>query len=227
MNMHVTPVDLQAKPTKETYDRLQQAYEHFNKALFGGTLPNALITFRARRGTFGYFIGGRFLSEDGRAADEIALNPACFTGRPVKEGLSTLVHEMVHLFQHHHGEPGRGRYHNREWAEKMKAVGLQPTATGTEGGKEIGESVIHLIVPGGAFDEAADKLLAKGFDIVWKEAPEAPGEAEAEGDAAIPAAPRSGQRVRYCCPACDLKAWAKHDVSLICGTDNVPLIATA
>ena len=42
------------KPTKETYDRLQQAYEHFNKALFGGTLPNALITLQRRKGTFGY-----------------------------------------------------------------------------------------------------------------------------------------------------------------------------
>lgn len=51
MNMHAASLaqaGLQVKPTRETYDRLQQAYEHFNRALFGGTLPNALITLQAR-----------------------------------------------------------------------------------------------------------------------------------------------------------------------------------
>ncbi len=117
------------KPTKETYDRFQQAYEHFNKALFENALPNALITLQRRKGTFGYFAGARFSDVNGRPADEIALNPAHFASRALPEILSTLMHEMVHLWQHHHGTPGRGRYHNREWAEKMKAVGLQNLRT--------------------------------------------------------------------------------------------------
>jgi len=44
----LTQPGLQVRSTKDTYDRLQQAYEHFNRALFGGTLPNALITLQAR-----------------------------------------------------------------------------------------------------------------------------------------------------------------------------------
>lgn len=224
-NSPVDPAALTIKPTKETYERLQQAHEYFNKALFGGTLPNALITFQRRKGTFGYFAGGRFQNDAGQQADEIALNPMHFASRSQKDILGTLVHEMAHQWQRHEGQPGRGRYHNREWAEKMKAIGLQPSDTGVEGGKETGETLGHYIIPGGPFDVAAGKLLGKGFALTWKDAPElsdpATGESEAE-----PATPKSGKRVRYCCPRCDLKAWAKHDVRLLCGTDNVAMLPT-
>lgn len=226
MNVH-TPLpatDITIKPTRETYDRLQQACDHFNKALFEGTLPNALITLQRRKGTYGYFASAKFQRDDGKAADEIALNPARFHNRPLKEILATLVHEMVHLWQHHQGEPGRGRYHNREWAEKMKSIGLQPTDTGSEGGNEIGESVGHFIIEKGSFDAAADKLLAREFGLVWKEIPEAPITAEGEGEAQPVTTQKSGKRVRYCCPACDLKAWAKHEARLMCGEHMIAML---
>lgn len=217
----------QIKPTKETYDRLQQAYEHFNKALFGSVLPNALITLQRRKGTFGYFAGARFRHEDGREADEIALNPATFIERPLKDILGTLVHEMVHLWQHHQGQPGRGRYHNREWAAKMKEVGLQPTDNGAEDGKETGEAVGHLIIAAGPFDQAASKLIAKEFAIAWKEAPTAHHPTTGDGAAEPETLQKSGKRVRYCCPSCDLKAWAKHDARLMCADDKELLVASA
>lgn len=226
MNTAPDPSSLQIRPTKETYDRFQQADEHFNKLLFDGMLPNALITLQRRKGTYGYFAGARFRHEDGRTADEIALNPATFTDRPYKEVLATLVHEMVHLWQHHKGEPGRGRYHNREWADKMKELGLQPTDNGGEDGKETGESVSHLIVQGGPFDEAADRLLGKGFTIIWKEAPATHQAAKGEGAAEPEAVQKSGKRVRYFCPDCDLKAWAKHEARLMCADDKALMVAT-
>jgi predicted SprT family Zn-dependent metalloprotease len=212
------------KPTKETYDRLQQAYDHFNNLLFSRTLPNALITLQRRKGTYGYFAGARFRHEDGRQADEIALNPATFMQRPVKDILGTLVHEMVHLWQHHHGTSGRGRYHNREWADRMKSIGLQPTDNGAEGGKETGETVGHLIVPAGPFDQAADRLMGREFAIVWKETPAPPPQAKGEGAAGPETLQKSGKRLRYRCPDCDLKAWAKHDARLMCADDKVLMV---
>ncbi|WP_341857978.1 SprT-like domain-containing protein [Sinorhizobium medicae] len=226
MNMQSAPALLSIKPTRDTYDRLQLAYEHFNKALFGNELPNALITLQRRKGTFGYFSGDRFNNNEGRAADEIALNPARFADRPLIDVLGTLVHEMVHLWQHHHGTPGRGRYHNREWADKMKSVGLQPTDTGEDGGKETGETVSHMIVPGGAFEHAAQKLIAKDFAITWKEAPAAPLP-NLNGNDEAAATQKSGKRLRYACPDCALKAWAKHDARLICGDHMVPMVVSA
>lgn len=216
------------KPTKETYERLQQAYDYFNKVLFDGMLPNALITFQRRKRTLGYFAGGRFSDNEGRPADEIALNPAHFASRSLPEVLSTLVHEMVHLHQYHFGKPGRGRYHNKEWATQMKAIGLQPTDTGMEGGQETGETITHMIVPGGAFAKAAERLLERGFVIPWKDAPEPPA-AGSDGDGAgLEDEPgKSGKRVKYCCPTCDLKAWAKHEAKLMCAEHMTLMVPAA
>jgi hypothetical protein len=133
---------------------------------------------------------------------------------------------MTHLWQHHHGKPGRSRYHNREWAEKMKAIGLQPTDTGEEGGKETGDSVHHLIIPNGKFDRVATELIKRGFTIAWTERPiltptndEGENEDENDKDGSPKKENKSGKRVKYVCPheACDLKAWAKHDARLVCG----------
>ena len=40
-----------------------------------------------------------------------------------------LVHEMVHVWQEQYGHPASRGYHNKQWAAKMKAVGLQPSGT--------------------------------------------------------------------------------------------------
>jgi predicted SprT family Zn-dependent metalloprotease len=204
------------KPTRETYDPLQQAYENLNRSLFEGALPNCLITLQRSKKSYGYFCGDRFGRADGTLTDEIALNPIHFRDRPQDEVLATLVHEMAHLWQHHFGRPGRGRYHNREWAEKMKAIGLQPTSTGKEGGDETGDVMGHLIVPDGLFDRAIRKLLAKGLIVSWVEQPEKHADA-ADNDDSEEKESKSGKRVRYLCPHGDTKAWAKHGAKLICG----------
>ncbi|MCF8884135.1 SprT-like domain-containing protein, partial [Erythrobacter sp. SN021] len=81
--------------------------------------------------------------------DEIALNPAHFANRKPREVLSTIAHEMVHLWQHHYGSPPRKGYHDKQWAAKMHEIGLIPTDTGEIGGKETGQKVTHLIEENG------------------------------------------------------------------------------
>jgi SprT-like family protein len=219
--------DLSIEPTKETYDQFQEAYAYFNRALFEGQLPNCLITLQRNKRSYGYFCGDRFGRADGLITDEIALNPRYFHLRPVAQVLSTLVHEMAHLWQHHCGKPGRGPYHNREWAHRMTAIGLHPSSTGKEGGHETGDSVGHYIVPGGPFEVAAHELLMTGFAITWTEKP--PPEAAdppiegAEGSDQEPKTPKSGKRVKYTCPTCRLNAWAKDRVQLLCGGDMTPM----
>ena len=217
------------KPTRETYEQLQHAYDRMNAGLFGGALPNALITLQRRNRTYGYFSGGRFARDDGRQADEIALNPAHFRDRPVQEVLSTLAHEMAHLWQHHFGKPGRGRYHNREWAAKMKETGLHPTDTGEEGGKETGDHVHHIIVPDGLFDRLARKMLARGYVITWTEQPRLTPEGEAGGGERGREG-KSGKRVKFICPHEHpderdrvFKAWARHGAALLCGEHRAPM----
>lgn len=59
------------------------------------------------------------------------------------------AHEMAHVRQQTHGSPPRSSYHDRQWAAKMKEIGLQPSTTGEPGGIEAGQSVTHYIIPGG------------------------------------------------------------------------------
>ena len=214
------------KPTKETYDAFQQAYDVLNRSLFKSELPNCLITLQRRKRTYGYFSAERFGREDGHATDEIALNPAHFRDRPVKEILATLAHEMVHLWQHHFGKAGRSRYHNKQWAEKMKAIGLQPTDTGEEGGKETGDKVHHMISLDGRFDRLTSKLLARGFAITWMEKPRADTAASSQsGGENAETKSKSGKRVKYICTneQCDQKAWARHEAKLVCGHHMLPM----
>lgn len=214
------------EPTRETYDAFQQAYDHFNWTLFDSKLPNCLITLQRKGRTYGYFCRKRFVSSDDTPCDEIALNPAVFHQRSVEETLSTLVHEMVHLWQFHFGSPGRGRYHNRQWAEKMKSIGLQPSHTGAPGGNELGDQMSHYIIENGSFANAAKELTVRDFRIEWRDR----GIAAAlgiQGGSTIssPITPKSGKRVKYTCQTCGQNAWANHNANLICGDDQSPMEA--
>ena len=200
------------KPTEQTYNELQTAYDYFNKTLFADQLPPCLITMQRKNRTRGYFSGNRWNSsqDESQLTDEIALNPAHFANRTTDEVLSTLVHEMVHLWQHHFGTPSRTGYHNKEWAKKMTDVGLIPSNTGQEGGKQTGQQMTHYIAPAGAYANASAKLLQKGFVIPWL-------------DRAVDSPERkkkANTRSKYSCPSCGINAWAKPDAHFICGDCN-------
>ena len=96
-----------ANPTAKTYAALNQAFDFFNVSLFGGELPACLVTLQRKNKAYGYFAGGRFGSKDGaEITDEIALNPSHFKSRTDEQSLSTLAHEMAHLWQHHGSRRG-------------------------------------------------------------------------------------------------------------------------
>ena len=42
-------------PSSELYSSLQNAYSHFNKALFEGQLPEVIFTVQRNKGVMGYF----------------------------------------------------------------------------------------------------------------------------------------------------------------------------
>lgn len=192
--------------TQAEYATFQKAYDFFNAELFAGILPNVLVTLQRHARAYGYFGAERFV---GRASEEVthelALNPDHF-GRTDEAILSTLAHEMCHVWQHVHGTPPRKSYHDKEWAAKMKAVGLQPSSTGAPGGKETGQHVSHYVIAGGAFAAAFAKLQASGFTLRWQSRTDDP-ERKA----------KTASKTKYTCPECGQNAWAKPGAMLICG----------
>lgn len=155
------------KPTKEAYEALQFAYDLLNDRLFAGSLPGALITLNRTGRSFGHLSPKRFARRDGMVTDEINLNPLYFATRPVEDTLSTLAHEQCHQWREYNGKPPRRAYHDQMWAQRMIEIGLQPSSTGSPGGKTVGEKMSHYIMPEGEFIQVCKELLTHTSGIVW------------------------------------------------------------
>lgn len=192
------------KPTLEQAAAYQQAFDHFNAALFDGQLPFAYLNFSRHAGAMGFFSPKRWgkATDNGGAAilHEISLNPDLLL-RPPIEYYSTLVHEMCHHWQYCLGSPSRNGYHNMEWARKMVEIGLTPTSTGKPGGKPTGQRMTHLIELDGRFTSAFAKLPKEAL-LPW-----------VSGDVLEEKEPTPKQRratnFKYICTGCSTRIWAK------------------
>jgi hypothetical protein len=165
----------------------------------------------------GFFSGERFsnTTDPADVADEIALNPVHFATHNPSEILSTLAHEMTHLWQHHYGRRPRKSYHDRQWAAKMREIGLIPTDTGAIGGKETGQKVSHVIATDGKFAKAAAALLKDHPAILYH---------DRSSDDAV-RKKKAASKTKYTCPGCGLNAWAKPAAPLVCGECKEPMHA--
>lgn len=210
------PLPKSAAPlTSAEYGSLQYAFDNLNRDLFGGQLPQTLITLNRHPKARGYFKAESFHSRKVTDAvtHEIALNPDTFEDRTDEEILSTLAHEMCHLWQQEFGTPPRRCYHDREWAAKMEEIGLCPSDTAAPGGKRTGQHVSHYIIEGGAFAEVIKHELA-GVSLNWQS--QAP-----TGAAAKTRKAKAASKTKYSCPECQQNAWAKPGANLICGDCEV------
>lgn len=188
---------------------LDRAFDHFNAALFGGLLPPCVITLHRHPRFRGYFYPQAFQNRDDAAqtTHEIALNPDNFAGRTDEDILSTLAHEMCHLQQEVYGKPGRGNYHNRQWANMMLRIGLQPYSL-ADPSKMTGQSCSHTIIPGAAFSVACASFLeVEGPVIHWQSAAAPAADAGA----------KAKNKVKYTCPRCGCNVWGKPGLNLVCG----------
>jgi predicted SprT family Zn-dependent metalloprotease len=200
--------------TLTTYSSLMEAYAFFNRALFDNELPPCLITLQRQNGARGYFSYERFANtaEREEITDEIAMNPAHFEGRTTSDILSTLVHEMCHLWQSHCGKRPRSGYHDKQWGAKMQEVGLIPSNTGAEGGKQTGQKVSHYIEKGGQFEQTVQKFLETYPAVLYQDMHDAEKSRK-----------KAESKTKYTCPSCHQNAWAKPNAALVCGTCGEPM----
>lgn len=196
--------------TPASYSGLQDAYDHFNRELFDSTLPDLLMTFQRKARMRGYFWSQKFAERTGDIRhDELALNPDTFINRTDEEIVSTLVHEQVHVWQCHFGREPSGGYHDRQWAAKMKEIGLHPSNTGEPGGKETGTRMTHYIIAGGPYQQSFKRLAATGWKLNLQSVAK-------PIDPRKPPAPSS--KTKFTCAQCGQNAWAKPDSLMICAS---------
>ncbi len=222
--------------TAETYADWYSAMDYFNDRLFGGELPDCIISFARHKNMLGYFCVDRFENQSGTVAHEIAMNPVYLRPCGEANALSTLVHELCHLWRHEFGPDNRGGgkgargYHDLVWAGKMLEVGLLPTDTGLPDGKTTGYRVSHLVIEGGQFDLDCKELLASGFNLNWCDRLIPRSDDESDEDSETDATPKSKKkkdRVKFTCDECGLNAWAKPSANLVCGGCGIPMSLAA
>jgi hypothetical protein len=151
--------------TSREYAAVQHAYDVLNKELFEGKLLRVefVLLYQPRWAyeldfSYGYFRSQRWTKRK-EVFGTIALNGSAMLTEEVI--VTTLGHEMVHVWQFASDHPRPG-CHNRDWAEKMRSIGLDPeTTTGT------GEHICLNASDGGdgPFTRACRK---PGFKLKWE-----------------------------------------------------------
>lgn len=213
-------------PTLEQMTAYQQAFDYFNQELFSDRLPQVILNFsRSGSSTIAFYTPKRWQQDekqvDQKALDEISLNPK-YLGMSMEEIMSSLVHEMVHLWQFAFGNPSRRSYHNKEWAMKMNEIGLSPD-DGT--GKETGQNVSHKIGEEGLFQKAFQNM-PESYSLPWRvfiegdgdrggEAEAKEGKSDKQDEEQKPKS-KSGKRLKYTCPSCETNIWGKEGLRIGC-----------
>ncbi len=194
--------------TQTFYNNLQYSYNYFNEHLFNSELPQCLITCNRKNKALGYYSPFRFTDSDNSTIDEIAINPDNLN-RPIKDILSTLAHEMCHLWVNFKAlNSGRRGFHNQAWADKMRSVGLTPVDAKTGEDKDTGFSMTHKIIDGDIFDKECDKLLELiKFDLVNVEVVKEKKE-------------KKKTKFNYVCPQCEQTVIGKENANILCGECN-------
>lgn len=242
------------KPSTKLYSFFMSAYDHFNAQLFNKKLPDVILTLQRQSNAMGYFSSNRWGSKKGAELHEIAINPQYFSQYPMIEIFQTIVHEMVHLWQHEYGKPSRTGYHNKEWSDKMISVGLMPSDTGKPGGKKVGQHMNDYPMKDGTFSVSCRKLVSSGVLLPYydKQVPfslsllNVMGNSDEVNEASdilidemdellntvipldnIVYSPPAANRskTKYVCPDCNLKMWGKPGAYVICGQCEVQLVS--
>ena len=217
-NANITELQLSA---------LQKAYRYFNSVLFFNSLNECFFTFSSSYKVAGFFIRKMWMHKENtnKKFHEISLSKNILRYEPIVV-FSTLVHEMVHLWQFEQGRPSKNNYHNKEWAWKMRDVGLIPSHTGKAEGKETGEKMSHYIESGGRFEIAFEKMpkefLLPLTTYESKELlPPVKGNKETneEKETLIK---RRKKKQKYFCANCNAKVWGKPNLKIICGICEIP-----
>lgn len=174
----------------ETDIFFKKAYNCFNKQLHYGELPGCHFAFRPLSKSLSQFKpkGSRDIEDN--QYDTIIINSAMMLSADDIKVLAALDDAMISQYQHNFGKPGRNEYRNKERAGMAKNIGLHPSATCAEGGREIGHYIGFYIIEGGRFHEAAKDFLSFGYKVGWEEVKKPSSNPDT----------KSGKTFKYICP---------------------------
>ena len=205
--------NIENKPTVRQNKQLQQAYDFFNDKLFEGELDNLVMVTFSRNSNIigGYFSPDKWVNSEGEKLGEIAINANLFQSEGLVYLYNVLVHEMVHYWQFKKGSPSRNGYHNQQWIDKAKSIGLEIEGSGQQVGTRFADK-------GRGAEAMAD--LPADFVFDWF-SEELQVDVPTGGHVIIQQQPgnepkKSGSRTKYTCARCGANVWGKAGLNIAC-----------
>lgn len=202
-------------PTIEQFSAYNEAFDHFNKRLFGGRLEPAMLSIARKGRTKGYFTPRKWRNKAGEQVHEIAISPDL-----IAEGLDATMAQVVALM---------GR--QLRWQEAVEAGDERAAATAARGYADARQCEIWLglgLLPSGkdggrtrgGWNLDVQVVLEGEADMAIEAVPKKamlPWEAVAEGQAEGGDEPRRKTgRLKYTCPICEAHVLGRPGLEVRC-----------
>lgn len=195
---------------------LEKMYRQLNADKFNNELEEPIITIMSTPRSYGHVTCGKvWKSKD---AQRYELNIGAGTlDRPIESVVSTLLHEMVHIYnlQNDIKDCSRGNtYHNKKFKEKAESVGLV-----IEYDSKIGWSITS------PSESLIEYICVQGWEDILINRQEAirirtGGGKTANGDSESAPTKKPSSTRKYQCPHCGMSVRATRTVNILCGDCN-------
>lgn len=189
---------------------LMNAFNTINAHYFGNELEKVVITLKegAKKHAFGWIECNKNWKQGETARHEINIS-SDYLNRDINDIISTLMHEMCHLYALQHGIQDTSRaniYHNKKFKEIAEAHGLN-----VEFSEHIGYSLTSL--KDTTAEWVSEYIPVSSFRVYKMKAAEKIDKPKA----------KSSSR-KYVCPCCGLIVRATKECNIICADCDETMI---
>lgn len=218
----------QTTRTSRAAGYLEKMFRALNQDFFGGEIDEPIITIQNKSDSYGHVTVLKTWSIKGQEEKRHELNiSSAYMARPIEEVVSTMLHEMVHLWnlKNNIQDCSRGQtYHNKKFREKAIEIGLN-----CEHHLKYGWTLTS------ASEKIIDYIISKGWTeldmtdgIDFSQLFTGRGTKGGTDDAGTPTTvtpPKTKSNSRkYVCPHCGMIVRATKVVNVMCGDCHETMI---
>lgn len=196
--------------TSRAVGYLEKIYRQLNQDFFGGELETPIITVQSTPRAYGHVTCGRVWRRKDSACYELNMGAESLA-RPIENVVSTMLHEMVHIYHLMNGiqDCSRGNtYHNKRFKAKAETVGLH-----IDYDARIGWSITSPT------EELIEYIISQGWQDIQINRGTVSGShsgGSSSGDSDTSRKPSSTRK--YMCPTCGISCRATKDIRIQCVT---------
>lgn len=224
----------EVKLSAELYGKIQTVIDELDKRFFSGAkkekIPQLVfaINNKCRTCVVAYVQpDALYDKKTDTKLQYMGINPD-YLDRKLEEIISTVCHELCHVYEHAYIHIPRGGYHDKQWAELMRDCGLEPKYQNSSK-----TAVTHTVIKDGVFEKFVSDFKEKYgedyFNIVSYSAEVARrtrkelGIEDDEDDspradnADKPIKVYNRNKIKYVCASCGMSLWGKGNLYIICG----------